>query len=413
MHELDLLPETKPVHTTFEPVMITGHNHEQDNEDGERPITSLVPSHFVEGYCADRSDNKENETPAGECGTHGSGQGDHAVEFRHQACQRMGFRYRRHGLLLEHSADLTGRGRVRQLLSVMMSEGWVDVQIRTTVDAAELLGRLADPVIQGGWEENGVVHLYWPKPHWSLEAHVRLSSTLLELDQGVSTESDIRVEELPDQDWNRQWAQSVRPIRIGRRIVVRPSWESVALQAQDIEILLDPKQAFGTGHHATTRMLLEWLEDLVHGGESVLDVGAGSGILAMVALRLGAASALGVECDPVAVDCARDYAIENGFVDHLEFRCGTLEDIDRQGALRPDLVLANLDRQTLLLLCDELARYVSHGARLLLSGILLDQEQEVVSAFSKVGAMLFQRREQEGWVALELLRVDPCEGVGA
>ncbi len=185
----------------------------------------------------------------------------------------------------------------------------------------------------------------------------------------------------------------------------------MALQAQDIEIVLDPKQAFGTGHHATTRMLLEWLEELVHGGESVLDVGAGSGILAMVALRLGAASALGVECDPVAVDCARDYAAENGFGDHLEFRCGTLKEVDRHGELRPGLVLANLDRQTLLLLCDALAQYVSRGARLLLSGILLDQEQEIVEAFSKVGAMLLQRREQEGWVALELLMAESCEGV--
>jgi len=143
----------------------------------------------------------------------------------------------------------------------------------------------------------------------------------------------------------------------------------------------------------------------------VLDVGAGSGILSMVALRLGAASALGVECDPVAVNCARDYASENGFEGNLEFRCGTLEETDRQGELRPDLVLANLDRQTLLLLCDELAEYVSRGARLLLSGILLEQEQETVQAFSKVGAMLSQRREQEGWVALELLMAESCEGV--
>ena len=161
----------------------------------------------------------------------------------------------------------------------------------------------------------------------------------------------------------------------------------MALQARDIEIVLDPKQAFGTGHHATTRMLLEWIEDFIHGGESVLGVGTGSGILAMVALRLGAASALGVECDPVVVDCARDYAVENGFGDNLEFRCGTLEGVDRQGALRPDLVLANFDCQTLLLLCDELAQYVNHGARRLLSGILLDQEQEIVEVFSKVGAM--------------------------
>ena len=292
----------------------------------------------------------------------------------------------------------------------MMSEGWIDVQIRTNVDAGELLGRLADPVIQGGWEENGVVHLYWPKPQWSLEARARLNCILLGFNPDASIDNDIRVEELPDQDWNRQWAQSVRPIRIGRRIVIRPSWEPVVLQDQDIEIVLDPKQAFGTGHHPTTRMLLEWLEHFIGGGECVLDVGAGSGILSMVALRLGAASALGVECDAAAVDCARGYAAENGFGDNLEFRCGTLEDIDRQKALRPDLVLANLDRETLLLYCVELSQYVNRGARLLLSGILLDQEQEIVGAFSKVGAMLSQRREQEGWVALELLTAESCEG---
>ena len=323
----------------------------------------------------------------------------------------MGFGHRRHGLVLEHSADLTGRGRVRQLSFVMMSGGWIDVQIRTAVDAAELLGMLADPVIQGGWEENGVVHLYWPKPQWSMEARARLNSILQGVDPGASTERDIRVEELPNQDWNLQWAQSVRPIRIGKRIVIRPSWEPVALRVRDIEIVLDPRQAFGTGHYATTRMLLEWLEDLIHGGEYVLDMGTGSGILAMAALRPGAASALGVECDPVAVDCARDYATENGFGNNLEFRCGTLEDVDRQGALRPDLVLANLDCQTLLLLCDELAQYMSHGARLLLPGILPEHEQEIVEAFSKVGPMLFQRREQDGWVGLELLMVESCEGV--
>ena len=293
----------------------------------------------------------------------------------------------------------------------MNSEGWIDVQIRTAVDPAELLGLLADPVIQGGWEDRGLLHLYWPKPQWSMEAHARLCRALQELGPNVSGEEEIRVEELADQDWNRQWAESVRPIRIGRRIVIRPSWEPVALQAKDIEIVLDPKQAFGTGHHATTRMLLEWLEDLIHGGESVLDVGTGSGILAMVALRLEAASALGVECDPVAVDCARDYARENGFGSALGVQCGTLQDVDPQGTLRPDVVLANLDRQTLLQLCEPLAQYVSYGARLLLSGILIEQEQEIVAAFSKAGAMVCQRREQEGWVAVELLMAESFEGV--
>jgi len=292
-----------------------------------------------------------------------------------------------------------------------MPDEWVEVSFRSDVDAAELLGLLADPFVQGSWQDEGTIHMYWPSQRWSQDHYVRLRRILQQMEGRGQSGTDILVQSLPHQDWNQQWAESVKPLRVGRRIVIRPSWEPADLQPGDIEIILDPKQAFGTGHHATTRMLLEWLEDRVYGGETVLDVGTGSGILAMAALRLGAASALGVECDPVAVDCARDYARENGFENNLEFRCGTLEEVDRQAVLRPDLVVANLDRQTLLLLCDELARYVSHGARLLLSGILLEQEREIVEAFSKVGAMLFQRREQEGWVALELLVAESCEGV--
>ena len=87
---------------------------------------------------------------------------------------------------------------MRQLSSVMTSGGWIDVQIRTAVDAAELLGMLSDPVIQGGWEEKGVVHHYWPKPQWNMEARARLNSILQGVDPSASTESDIRVEELPD-----------------------------------------------------------------------------------------------------------------------------------------------------------------------------------------------------------------------
>ena len=286
-----------------------------------------------------------------------------------------------------------------------MAQDWIDVTIHADIDAGELLGALSDPFVQGAWQDGPTMHLYWPSDRWSAD-HVAALRAVLQ--QFGGADAEVLVQQVPNQDWNRQWAQSVRPIRIGRRIVIRPSWEPAVLQPQDIEIVLDPKQAFGTGHHATTRMLLEWLEDLVRGGEFVLDVGAGSGILAMIALRLGATSALGVECDAVAVDCARDYARENGFGRELQLVCGTLSDV--AGSSRPHLVLANLDRQTLLLLCDELAEYVTHGARLLLSGILLDQEQEILEAFSKVGALFSQRREQEGWVALELLMGESCEG---
>lgn len=287
---------------------------------------------------------------------------------------------------------------------------WIDVSIHSAVDPGELLGLLDDPHVRGAWEDQGVTHLYWDRDHWSGDQLGQVRAALDQLDPSGQSSGTIHVGDLPHQDWNREWAQSVKPLRVGRRLVIRPSWETASLLPGDLDIILDPKQAFGTGHHATTRMLLEWLEELIRGGESVLDVGSGSGILAMAALRLGARSALGVEIDPVAVDCAREGANQNVFGPELELICGTLSDV--AAGMKPDLVVANIDRQTLLLLADELAAYGVAGSRLFFSGLLVEQVDEVMARYAGLGLYLFSRREQEGWVALELSRSEPCEGQG-
>lgn len=293
----------------------------------------------------------------------------------------------------------------------MTGSEWVDVRIRASIDAGELLGLLDDPAVRGSWEENGTVHLYWPRDSWGNEALGRLRQALIALDSESRSEQAIEVEPLQPQDWNRRWAESVKPIRVGRRLIIRPSWESVQLQAGDIEIVLDPKQAFGTGHHATTSLLLEWLEEVIRGGESVLDVGTGSGILAMVALRLGAAKAVGLDVDPVAIDCARSYARDNHFGAELILQTGDLNEQTTALAPPPDLVVANLDQMALLQCRDRLAPYVQHGARLLVSGVLADHQQELVQAFSGAGMYGTAKREREGWVALEFQTAQRCEGI--
>jgi len=285
-----------------------------------------------------------------------------------------------------------------------MTADWIDVQIRTHLDAGEVLGLLDDSCVPGAWEDGRTIHLYWPSHQWTSDhlAHVR--SILQRLtEQGVA-ESDIVVHSLPDQDWNRQWAQSVKPLRVGKRIVIRPSWEQVPVVEGEVEIVLDPKQAFGTGHHATTSLLLEWLEEDIRGGESVLDVGAGSGLLGMVALRLGAARVTGIDNDPDAIECARGYAADNGFGPELALQCGTLT----AGLDSFDMVLANLDRRTLLDLAEPLA--ASTGRTLLVSGILVDQRAEVVAAFAHVGVYPGRQREREGWLAMEFHQAQSCEG---
>jgi len=286
-----------------------------------------------------------------------------------------------------------------------MTSEWIEVQIHCSLDAGELLALLDDPAVPGAWQEGRTIHLYWPSDRWSPDHLARLRHTLLRLaDQGIS-EPEIVVHSLPDQDWNRQWAASVKPLRVGSRIVIRPSWESVQPAAGQIEIILDPKRAFGTGHHATTSLLLEWLEEDIRGGESVLDVGTGSGLLAMVALRLGAARAHGIDHDPEAIDCAREYAALNGFGPELSLRCDTLAGKDPH-----DLVLANLDRRTLLDLAEPLAG--STGGTLLVSGLLLEQRNDIVDAFAQAGLYVGRQRDREGWLALEFTRAESCEGAG-
>jgi ribosomal protein L11 methyltransferase len=280
---------------------------------------------------------------------------------------------------------------------------WVDVQIRSSVDAGELLGLLDDPAVQGAWQDGGTIHLYWPSHGWTPDHLVRLRQVLQRMDAAGQPAPEILVQSLPDQDWNKQWAQSVKPLWIGNRIVIRPSWETVSVRSGQIEIILDPRQAFGTGHHATTRMLLEWLEEIICGGESVLDVGTGSGLLTMVALRLGAARAVGIDNDPVAIDCALDYAKDNRFGKELSLRCGTL------GSDQVfDLVLANLDRQTLLQLAGTLAACT--GRNLLVSGLLVDQRPEIVEAFARVNLYPGRQRERDGWLAVEFIPAQSCEG---
>jgi ribosomal protein L11 methyltransferase len=284
-----------------------------------------------------------------------------------------------------------------------MTAEWIDVQIRSQLDAGEVLGFLDDSTVSGAWQDGRTIHLYWPSHCWSPDQLTRLHRTLRRLAEQGAAEPDIVVQVLPDQDWNRQWPESVKPLRVGTRVLIRPSWEPVDTAAHEIEIVLDPKQAFGTGHHATTGLLLEWLEEEIHGGESVLDVGTGSGLLAMVALRLGAANAMGIDHDSDAIECAREYAAVNRFGPELVLECGTLA-VERSY----DVVLANLDRRTLLDLSESLA--ASTRGILMVSGLLVEQRDEIVGAFGSAGLYPGRERDREGWLAMEFTRAESCEG---
>jgi len=275
--------------------------------------------------------------------------------------------------------------------------------VRAAIDIEELAGELADTGLLGASEADGTAHFYWPSESWSPAI---LDSFRLLL-QGRSIPVDaanLSLEVVPDQDWNALWAQSVSPVRIGRRLLIRQSWNPVDAQPDVIELVIDPKRAFGTGFHATTQLLLEWLEDNVRRNDRVLDIGTGSGVLAMAAVRLGAVSALGIDCDPEAIECARENAAANGFGTELEFR---LENVERLEAGGFNIVVANLDRNTLLRFDREVAHTVGRQGRLCLSGIQAQDLADILLAFAHQGGRDFGQWQRDEWLALEIRLESP------
>ncbi|MCC2639733.1 MAG: prmA [Nitrospira sp.] len=288
-----------------------------------------------------------------------------------------------------------------------VASDWIQVDVRTSLDAGELLGIMNDPAVTGAWQEQDCIHLYWPGDRCGPDTWQELGRALTMLGHS-EPERAITINSLADRDWNTQWARLVDSIRIGS-VIIRPSWKEVGLQQGEIELIIDPKQAFGTGHHATTQLLIEWLQQVILPTDRVLDVGTGSGVLAMVALRLGAEQAVGVDFDPLAIDCARDYAQVNGFDERLTLSVGHAKE-KLYDTFRPTLVLANLDRQTLLVTAETFASYAADGARLLLSGLLIEQRVEIEAAYAAHGMYVRAVRERNGWIALEAVGMESCEG---
>jgi ribosomal protein L11 methyltransferase len=274
---------------------------------------------------------------------------------------------------------------------------FVEVTIAANCDSGDLLGMLESGLALGSWEEEGAVHVYWPAEAWDQAALQDLQKALEHL--GLP-DADIRVDRVADQDWNARWTASVKPIRIGARFRICQSWTSPDPTFAGFEIVIDPKRAFGSGYHATTQLLLEWVGTVIRGGERVLDVGTGTGILAMGVLRLGAASALGIDNDPVAIECARENASANGFGGELELRVAGFEELTPETF---DLALANLDRRTLLALAPLFATHLGPGGRAIISGIQPEDHDEICQAFSGCGGRLGESRRLEEWLAVEFL----------
>jgi ribosomal protein L11 methyltransferase len=215
---------------------------------------------------------------------------------------------------------------------------------------------------------------------------------------------ELRTRVVHDADWADAWKAYFPVMRVGRRLVIRPTWREHTPAPDDVVVALDPGMAFGTGLHPTTRLCLAALEPLADDGRvdgaRVLDVGCGSGILAIAALKLGADSALGVDTDPIAIEATTENAARNELSGDLAARQGSLP----TGEAAFDVVLANLIAGVLVALAPALRDELRPGGVLLASGIFADREPDVVEAFGASGLVVEDRTTEGDWVALRLHR---------
>ena len=221
---------------------------------------------------------------------------------------------------------------------------------------------------------------------------------------GLRPIGELTARVVHEADWANAWKAHFPVLRVGRRIVIRPTWRRHRRQPDDVVLALDPGMAFGTGLHPTTRLCLAALEGFAGRGRldgaRVVDVGSGSGILAIAAALLGAREVLAVDVDPIAVEASRANARRNRLARRVTAREGSVPTRDRPF----DLVLANLIAGLLVQLADPLAAEVRPGGTLLASGIFRDRESQVADAFAARGLLRTNRWSEGDWVALELSR---------
>jgi ribosomal protein L11 methyltransferase len=218
---------------------------------------------------------------------------------------------------------------------------------------------------------------------------------------------EVLTRSLVEENWEENWKQFFKPRRVGKSIVVRPTWESGDLPGGAIEIVLDPGQAFGTGDHPTTRMCLELLEEYLFAGHTVADIGCGSGILSVAACKLGARKVVAIDIEPLSVEVAK----ENAKLNRVEFEAICGEGVralpssawPTPDSTKYDIVVSNIISATLISIARDIAQVVRTGGYWIVSGIIEANWPDVKEAATRVGFRLEKELREDGWVGAAFL----------
>ena len=266
---------------------------------------------------------------------------------------------------------------------------------------------IIDPKLIESLPEDVQVHA-WFEPDATFQERLQALRSQLDMNRRLAPEVDlgtlaIDTVNVKDEDWSEVWKQFYKPFRAGKSLVVKPTWEPYYAKPGDRVIEIDPGMAFGSGTHETTGMCLELLEEAVHGGERVIDVGTGSGILAIGAALLGARDVLAIDIDPTAVKVARENVAHN----HLEQTITTLEgNLLEKVDAQCEVCVANIIADVICMFAAPLNDHIVPGGLFICSGIIKEREQDVTGALLAAGYAILEIRRKGEWVAMISRRHD-------
>ena len=289
---------------------------------------------------------------------------------------------------LEHLDDAT---------AVMnMVSNYLQIEDYSDIDLKTCYGDLMDESILNADKTVASVSVYLPA-----DGAIRDTVAFIkERFASLGVEISLEMSGVHEEDWANSWKAYYKPIRIGERLVIVPAWEKYDEQPNDIVVRMDPGMAFGTGTHETTRLVIGLLEKYTRPEMRVLDVGCGSGILAICAAKLGAKTCRAYDIDPVAVKVARENISDSGLSDRVTCDVSDLlHGVDRtEGAY--DLICANIVADIIIRMTSDVGALMHENSVILASGIIVERAADVIECFEANGFRIVDRAQENGWCAL-------------
>lgn len=207
----------------------------------------------------------------------------------------------------------------------------------------------------------------------------------------------IEEEIVQDKNWNEEWEKNLKIIKVSDKIIIKPSFKEYESKSNEIVITIDPKMSFGTGEHSTTKLSLQALEKYIKPDYKVLDIGTGTGILAIASIKLGASYALGIDNDEWSIENSMENIKRNNVEDKIEIELNEISNIDKN---KFDLIIANIQKNILMEIANEIKRKCKENGFIILSGLLKDDQNDIQSKYENIGFEFIEQKSLEEWIVM-------------